>query len=108
MVRDYQYRGHSALQTLRMWPLVRRGEERNIFPHQNTADAVFNSALAYELAVLKVYAEPLLRTIKPDVREYSDARRLLYLLSHFSSITPTWVPSQSILREFVGGSEFHY
>jgi uridine kinase len=108
MVRDYQYRGHSALQTLRMWPSVRRGEDRNIFPYQNTADAVFNSALVYELAVLKVYAEPLLRTIKPDVREYSDARRLLYLLSHFSSITPTWVPSQSILREFVGGSEFHY
>ncbi len=108
LVRDYHYRGHSALQTLRMWPSVRRGEDRNIFPYQNTADAVFNSALVYELAVLKVYAEPLLRTVKPDVREYSDARRILYLLSHFSSITPTWVPSQSILREFVGGSEFHY
>lgn len=108
MVRDYRYRGHPALQTLAMWPSVRRGEERNIFPYQNTADAVFNSALVYELAVLKVYTEPLLRTIKPDVREYSDARRLLYLLSHFSSITPDWVPSQSILREFVGGSEFHY
>jgi len=108
IVRDHRYRGHSALQTLRMWPSVRRGEERNIFPYQNAADAVFNSALVYELAVLKVFAEPLLRTIKPDVREYSDARRLLYLFSHFSPITPTWVPSQSILREFVGGSEFHY
>ncbi len=108
LVRDSNYRGHSALQTLRMWPSVRRGEDRNIFPYQNTADAVFNSALVYELAVLKVNAEPLLRTVKPDVREYSDARRILYLLSHFSSITPTWVPSQSILREFVGGSEFHY
>ena len=108
LVRDHKYRGHSALETLRMWPSVRRGEDRNIFPFQNDADAVFNSALVYELAVLKVFAELLLRTVKPDQPEYSVSRRLLYLLSQFSALPPTWVPSESILREFIGGSEFRY
>jgi len=108
MVRDSQFRGHSALQTLSMWPSVRRGEDRNIFPFQNTADSAFNSALDYELAVLKVYAEPLLATVKPDTPEYQDARMLLSFLSNFTSLHPRWVPATSILREFIGESAFRY
>jgi len=108
IVRDHKYRGHSALETLEMWPSVHRGENRYIFPFQNSADAAFNSALDYELAVLKTYAEPLLRTIKPDVPEYSEARRLLLFLYNFLPIQPHLVPSQSILREFIGESEFDY
>jgi uridine kinase len=108
IVRDYKFRGNSALATLRMWPSVRRGEDRNIFPFQNTADAAFNSALDYELAVLKIYAEPLLRAVEPDAREYSEARRILAFLDNFTPIPPTRVPPQSILREFIGESEFQY
>jgi uridine kinase len=91
-----------------MWLSVRRGEDENIFPFQNSADAAFNSALDYELAVLKSYAEPLLRTIKPDVSEYTEARRLLLFLYNFLPIEPRLVPFQSILREFIGNSEFTY
>jgi uridine kinase len=108
MVRDSQFRGHSALQTLSMWPSVRRGEDRNIFPFQNTADSAFNSALDYELAVLKVYAEPLLATVKPDTPEYQDARGLLSFLANFAPLHPRWVPATSILREFIGDSAFRY
>ena len=108
MVRDSQFRGHSALDTLRMWPSVGRGEDRYIFPFQNSADVAFNSALDYELSVLKSYAEPLLRTVKPDVREYSEATRLLSFLESFLPIKPTLVPPLSILREFIGDSEFTY
>ncbi len=108
MVRDSQFRGHSALQTLSMWPSVRRGEDRNIFPFQNSADSAFNSALDYELAVLKVYAEPLLATVKPDTAEYQDARTLLSFLSNFTPLHPRWVPATSILREFIGESAFRY
>jgi uridine kinase len=108
MVRDSQFRGHSALQTLSMWPSVRRGEDRNIFPFQNTADSAFNSALDYELAVLKVYAEPLLATVKPDTPEYQDARMLLSFLANFAPLHPRWVPATSILREFIGESAFRY
>ncbi len=108
MVRDNQFRGHSALITLSMWPSVRRGEDKNIFPYQNTADSAFNSALDYELAVLKIFAEPLLKTVKPDVPQYQDARNLMSFLSNFAPLQPRWVPPTSILREFIGESEFKY
>jgi uridine kinase len=108
IVRDSQFRGHSALQTLTMWPSVRRGEDRNIFPFQNGADSAFNSALDYELAVLKVYADPLLASVKPDAPEYEEARMLLSFLSNFAPLHPRWVPPTSILREFIGESAFKY
>ena len=108
IVRDNRFRGHSALATLKMWPSVRRGEDQHIFPFQNNADTAFNSSLDYELAVLKVYVEPLLKTIKPDVPEYAEAQRLLSFLNNVVPLAPTWVPSQSILREFIGESSFSY
>ncbi len=108
IVRDHQFRGHSAFDTLSMWASVRRGEELNIFPFQNSADAVFNSALDYELAVLKVYAEPLLKTIKPNSQVFYEARGLLSFLDNFAQIPPSWVPEHSILREFIGESAFKY
>ncbi len=108
MVRDHQFRGNSAEQTLKMWPSVRRGEEKNIFKFQDQADSVFNSALDYELAVLKIYAIPILRTIKPDNEVYKEAIRLLSFLDNFSSIPPHYVPDQSLLREFIGESAFSY
>ncbi len=108
MVRDSQFRGHAALRTLSMWPSVRRGEDRNIFPFQNSADSAFNSALDYELAVLKVYAEPLLASVKPDCAEYQEARSLLAFLANFTPLSPRWVPPTSILREFIGESAFKY
>ncbi len=108
MVRDHQFRGNSAEMTLNMWPSVRSGEEKNIFRFQDQADSVFNSALDYELAVLKIYATPILRTIKPDNKVYNEAIRLLSFLDNFSSIPPQNVPDQSILREFIGESAFSY
>ena len=108
MVRDHQFRGNSAEETLRMWPSVRRGEEKNIFKFQDKADSVFNSALDYELAVLKIYATPILRTIKSDNEVYDEAIRLLSFLDNFSSIPPQYVPDQSLLREFIGESAFSY
>ncbi|HRZ63697.1 MAG TPA: nucleoside kinase [Spirochaetia bacterium] len=108
MVRDYNFRGHSAQATLKMWPSVGRGERRHIFPFQNSADAAFNSALDYELGVLKIYAEPLLRTVKPTAAEYSEARRLQAFLDAFAPIPAQSVPRDSILREFIGDSEFKY
>lgn len=108
IVRDARYRGHAAITTLKMWPSVRKGEYRNIFPFQNSSDSAFNSALDYELAVLKVYAEPLLRSVKPDEKEYFEARHLLSFLNNFAPLPPNWVPQQSILREFIGGSAFKY
>jgi uridine kinase len=108
MVRDYQFRGSSAAKTISMWPSVQRGEKKHIFPFQNSADIAFNSALDYELAVLQFYAEPLLRSVKPNMAEYSEAVRLLSFLENFAPISPQYVPSQSILREFIGDSEFKY
>jgi uridine kinase len=108
MVRDYNFRGHTAEATLKMWPSVGRGERKHIFPFQNSADAAFNSALDYELGVLKVYAEPLLRTVKPTSSEYSEARRLQAFLDAFAPIPAQSVPRDSILREFIGDSEFKY
>jgi uridine kinase len=108
MVRDYQFRGAGATRTFNMWPSVQRGERKHIFPFQNGADAAFNSALDYELAVLKFYAEPLLRSVKPGMKEYSEASRLLSFLENFAPIPPQYVPGTSILREFTGESEFKY
>ncbi|HWR41324.1 MAG TPA: nucleoside kinase [Patescibacteria group bacterium] len=107
IVRDSQFRSHDALVTLKMWPSVRRGEERNIFPFQEEADVMFNSALIYELAVLKKYAEPLLEKVTSDFPEYSEAKRLLNFLAYFQSIEDDEIPSNSILREFVGNSCFY-
>ena len=102
IVRDNQFRGHDALQTLRLWPAVRRGEEKNIFPFQELADVMFNSALLYEMAVLRPYAEPPLARIRPDQPEYLEARRLIGFLRHFRPAPESLVPLNSILREFVG------
>ena len=107
IVRDSKYRGHSAARTIEMWPSVRRGEVRNIFPFQEDADAMFNSALVYELAVLKKHAEPLLEAIDPSEPEYTEALRLLKFLSYFLSIEEDhYIPYTSILKEFIGGSGF--
>jgi len=108
MVRDSQFRGKTAAFTIRMWPNVREGERKYIFPFQNTADLAFNSALDYELSVLKYLAEPLLRAVKPSQREYAEAARLLSFLENFTPIPPQHVPGTSILREFIGDSEFKY
>jgi len=108
MVRDAQFRGKDAAFTIRMWPNVRAGERKHIFPFQNSADIAFNSALDYELPVLKYHAETLLRAVKPSQREYSEAARLLSFLENFSAIPPQHVPGTSILREFIGDSEFKY
>lgn len=106
MVRDARTRGTSAQQTISMWPSVRRGEERYIFPYQEEADAMFNSALIYELAVLKQYAEPLLFGIPKEAPEYVEAKRLLKFLDYFVGISSEEVPKNSFLREFIGGSCF--
>lgn len=106
IVRDSQFRNHSALATIRMWPSVRRGEERYIFPFQEEADVMFNSALIYELGVLKKYAEPLLAKIDNSQPEYSEAKRLLNFLSYFLPVDTAEIPINSIIREFIGGGCF--
>lgn len=104
IVRDAWARGYSARETIARWESVQRGEERNIFPYQEQADVMFNSALAYELAVLKPLAEPLLRQVEPGTPEYVEARRLLSFLEWFHPCDAALVPEDSILREFIGGS----
>ncbi len=106
IVRDYRCRGRSAAETIAMWSSVRRGEEKNIFPFQESADVMFNSALPYELAVLKASAEPLLQEISTESPEYAEARRLLSFLSFFSPLMLDEIPLNSIVREFIGGSCF--
>ena len=106
MVRDARTRGASASQTIAMWPSVRRGEEKYIFPFQEEADAMFNSAMLYELAVIKQYAEPLLFSIKKGDPEYHEAKRLLKFLEYFLGVSSEELPSNSLCREFVGGSCF--
>ncbi|MHB1317754.1 MAG: nucleoside kinase [Anaerolineae bacterium] len=107
MVRDDATRGISAEETLRRWPSVRRGEERNIFPYQENADVMFNSALVYELAVLKPFAEPLLFRVPRDTAESVQAQSLIQLLHWITPCEPVLVPSNSLLREFIGGSIMH-
>ncbi|MGE4284694.1 MAG: TGS domain-containing protein [Clostridia bacterium] len=104
MVRDFNFRSNSALRTLEMWSSVRRGETKNIFPFQEQADIMFNSALIYELAVLKNYALPLLEQIDESSEFYSEARRLIDFLGYFLLIPPDAIPTTSIMREFIGGS----
>ena len=100
-------RRRSAKDTLALWSSVRDGEDKYIFPFQEEADSIFNTALLYETGVFKKYAEPLLMQIKPDVKEYADAQRLLSLLSYFPHIDDQNVPLNSIIREFIGGGSIH-
>jgi uridine kinase len=106
IVRDYNYRGYSAVETIRRWPSVRRGEEQNIFPYQENADVMINTSLVFELSVLKPYAMPILYGVPETVPEYAEAQRLIKLLSFFKTIHVNTLPGTSILREFVGGSTF--
>ncbi len=108
IVRDAQFRGKGAAGTIAMWSSVQRGERLHIFPYQDKANVMFNTALDYELSVLKVYAEPLLRAVRPTESEYTEASRLLTFLNNFSPIPPSYVPGQSIIREFIGDSDFKY
>ncbi len=108
MVRDAKYRGYSASNTIQRWPSVRRGEEKHIFPFQENADIMFNSALVYELAVLKRYANTLLKSVKENEPEYAEAVRLIIFISYFSFVPETEIPPTSVLREFLGGSSFDY
>ena len=106
IVRDNQFRGYKALHTLQMWDSVTKGEEKNIFPYQEEADSMFNSSLIYELGVLKSYAMPLLAEIDNTQPEYSEAKRLYKMLEYFDSIPSKYLPLNSLLREFIGGSIF--
>lgn len=108
IIRDHKYRGTSPLETIRRWPSVRRGEERWIFPYQENADATFNSSLIFELGVMKDYGEDVLRNFPRDVPEYAEAYRLKKFLSYFVPISEQAIPPTSLLREFLGGSSFHY
>lgn len=108
IIRDYKYRGASALDTIRRWPSVRRGEEKWIFPYQENADSMFNSSLLFELGVMRDEADKVLRSVPNDVPEYAEAHRLRKFLGYFSPIPSTLIPPTSLLREFLGGSSFHY
>ena len=106
IVRDYYFRGKDAVFSINIWPKVQAGERKYIFPFQNTANAALNTALDYELPVLKYFADPILRAVKPDRKEFSESSRLLSFLENFIPIQPQLVPGTSILREFIGGSNF--
>ena len=108
IVRDFKYRGTWALDTIRRWPSVRRGEGKWIFPYQENADAMFNSSLIFELGVMKDFAEPILKQVPHNVPEYAEAYRLLSFLSYFNAIPNRQIPATSLLREFLGGSSFKY
>lgn len=108
IIRDAKYRNYSAEDTIARWPSVRAGEDKWIFPYQENADAMFNSALLFELAVIKDHIEPILRKVPNSSPEYSEAHRLLKFLSYFVSIQDTELPPTSLLREFLGGSSFNY
>jgi uridine kinase len=108
IVRDFQFRGYSAKETISRWPLVREGEDKWIFPYQENADAMFNSAMLYELAALRKIAEPILKEVTQIDSEFSDAHRLLKFLHYFNYIDKDELPNTSLLREFVGGSIFIY
>lgn len=108
IIRDNKYRGYSALDTIRRWPSVRAGEDKWIFPYQENADAMFNSALLFELAVIRNQALPLLELVPENVSEYSEAYRLRKFLRYFVSMSDSQIPPTSLLREFLGGSSFQY
>ena len=103
IIRDNRTRGNSAKKSISMWEAVRRGENKNIFPFQESADAMFNSALIYELAAMKLYADPVLFQVTKQDEEYAEAQRLLKFLDYFIPIDPHNVPLNSIIREFIGG-----
>ena len=108
IIRDYKYRGVSAQETIHRWPSVRAGENKWIFPFQENADAMLNTAMLYELSVLKMQAEPLLQQVPENCEEYAEAYRLLKFLKYFKGIPYNNLPPTSLLREFLGGSSFHY
>ena len=108
IVRDYNFRGYSAYETLKRWDSVRDGERKHIFPYQENADIFFNSGLLYELGVLKTYAEPLLERVPQDKPEHAEAHRLMNFLALFEPISPKHIPPTSIMREFLGDSSFEY
>lgn len=108
IVRDYQFRGYDAKHTINTWHLVNNGEEKNIFPYQEEANSIFNTSLIYELGVLKGIVMPLLEKIKKENSEYAEARRLINMLKNFETIPPEYVPSNSLLKEFLGGGNFKY
>lgn len=108
LVRDYRYRGYSAIETISRWESVRRGEEKWIFPYQENADVMFNSAMIYELAAIRRHVEPILQQVPKTDPEYAEAYRLLKFLSYFNYITDRELPPTSLLREFLGGSSFRY
>ncbi|HOQ83922.1 MAG TPA: nucleoside kinase, partial [Candidatus Syntrophosphaera thermopropionivorans] len=108
IIRDYQYRGYTAIETIQRWPSVREGEEKNIFPYQENADFMFNSSLTYELGVLRKYAWKLLLSVPKSSAGYTEAQRLLALLSNIKDIPDSLVPYNSIIREFTNGSIFRY
>ncbi|MBO4955782.1 MAG: nucleoside kinase, partial [Muribaculaceae bacterium] len=108
LVRDARYRGVQPAETIRRWASVRRGEEKWIFPYQENADAMFNSSLLFELGVMRHRAEPLLASVPHDIPEYAEAARLHRFLQYFTPISEQYIPSTSLLREFLGGSSFTY
>ena len=108
IVRDYQFRGYTAKQTISMWPNVRRGEDKWVFPYQENADEMFNSAMLYEFAALRRYAEPILNEVPEFEEEYAEAYRLLRFLKYFNYIQEDELPGTSLLREFLGGGKFNY
>ena len=108
IIRDHQYRGSSALQTIQRWPSVRRGEDKWIMPFHENADAMFNSSLLFELAAMKNYALPILQQVPINAPEYAEASRLIKFLNYFEPLDVKDIPSTSLLREFLGGSSFHY
>lgn len=107
MVRDYLNRGRPVLTTLRQWPAIARGEVNNIYPHQGNADIVMNSEISYEMCVLKVHIEPLLKTVRATEPEYSEVCRLLSTLEQFIALPTNIIPPQSLIREFIGGSWYY-
>jgi uridine kinase len=108
IIRDYKYRGCSAQETIRRWPSVRAGENKWIFPYQENADAMFNTAMLFELAVIKTQAEPLLEQVPESADEYNEAYRLLKFLKYIKPLSESQIPPASLLREFLGGSSFVY
>lgn len=108
MVRDYKFRGYSAKNTIERWPIVNNGEQKNIFPFQESADSIFNTSLIYELGALKKVAIPLLEEIKPEEKEYAEAQRIINMLKYFESIPEDLIPTNSLLTEFLGGGDFKY
>ena len=108
IIRDFNYRGYSARETISRWPSVRAGEDKWIFPYQENADVMFNSALLFEFAVLRCHAEPILTSVPRNCPEYAEAYRLLKFIKYFTPVQDKEIPPTSLLREFLGGSSFKY